>query len=493
MPPPVEHVTVCILGSGFAGLGAAARLRASGIEDVVVLERADSVGGTWRDNTYPGCACDIPSHLYSFSFALNSDWTHTYARQPEIRAYLERTTTAFGLRESLRFGASVSSCRFDPATGRWTVEAEDGRRWTARFLIAGVGALRDPKVPPLPGRDTFAGPVFHSSRWNHGVDLAGKRVAVVGTGASAIQVVPAIAGTAAEVHVFQRTPPWVVPRRDRAWTRLERALFRSVPGLMRAVRAWIFWRHDVRYALAFRQRGAMARAFEQLLRWSIRRAVRDPVLRERVTPDYSPGCKRILISSDWYPALQRPDVHLHDGGARAIEPDAVVAADGTRVNCDVLVWCTGFRVDDPLGSLRVEGLDGQDLCTTWGDRPRAHLGVTVPGFPNAFLLLGPNTALGHNSVVVMIEAQVDYAMQAIREALSAGPQAWLDVRSERMDAFIDEVDQRLGGQVWQAGCHSWYLNDNGENFTIWPDSAAAYVRRMRRFDLADFHVGAPGT
>ena len=493
MPPPVEHVTVCILGSGFAGLGAAARLRASGIDDVVVLERADSVGGTWRDNTYPGCACDIPSHLYSFSFAPNADWTHTYARQPEIRAYLERTTTELGLRESLRMGASVSSCRFDPGTGRWTIEAEDGRRWTARFLIAGVGALRDPRVPPLPGRDTFTGPNFHSSRWDHDVDLAGKRIAVVGTGASAIQVVPAIAETSAEVHVFQRTPPWVVPRRDRAWTRLERAMFRSVPGLMRALRASIFWRHDVRYALAFRQRGPMARAFELLLRWSIRRAVTEPVLRERVTPDYSPGCKRILISSDWYPALQRPDVHLHDGGARAIEPDAVVAADGTRIPCDVLVWCTGFRVDDPLGGLRVEGLDGRDLRTTWGDRPRAHLGVTVPGFPNAFLLLGPNTALGHNSVVVMIEAQVEYTLQAIRAALSAGPKAWLDVRSECLDAFIDAVDQRLGGQVWQTGCHSWYLNARGENFTIWPGSAAAYVRRMRRFDLADFHVGAPGT
>ena len=493
MPPPVEHVTVCILGSGFAGLGAAARLRASGIEDVVVLERADSVGGTWRDNTYPGCACDIPSHLYSFSFAPNADWTHTYARQPEIRAYLERTTTTLGLRESLRFGASVSSCRFDPGTGRWTIEAEDGRQWTARFLIAGVGALRDPRVPPLPGRDTFTGRSFHSSRWDHEVDLAGKRVAVVGTGASAIQVVPAIAETAAEVHIFQRTPPWVVPRRDRAWTRLERAMFRSVPGLMRALRASIFWRHDVRYALAFRQRGPMARAFEQLLRWSIHRAVTDPLLRERVTPDYSPGCKRILISSDWYPALQRPDVHLHDGGARAIEPEAVVAADGTRIPCEVLVWCTGFRVDDPLGGLRIEGLDGQDLRTTWGDRPRAHLGVTVPGFPNAFLLLGPNTALGHNSVVVMIEAQVEYTLQAIREAVSAGPQAWLDVRSECLDAFIDEVDQRLGGQVWQGGCHSWYLNDKGENFTIWPASAAAYVRRMRRFDPADFHAGAPRT
>ena len=490
MPSPVENVTVCIIGSGFAGLGAAARLRAAGIEDVVILERADSIGGTWRDNTYPGCACDIPSHLYSFSFALNPDWKHTYARQPEIRAYLEQTATDLGLRAHLRLGAAVVHCRFDAGTGRWTVEAHDGRRWEARFLIAGVGALREPKIPALPGRTDFRGPVFHSSRWNHSVDLSGKRVAVIGTGASAVQVVPAIAEDADEVHVFQRSPPWVVPRRDRAYTRLERALFRYVPGLMWALRMSIFWRHDVRYSLAFQQQGWMARAFRALLDWHIRRSVPDPALRSRVTPDYSPGCKRVLISSDWYPALQRPDVHLHDGGAGAVHPQGVATADGRVVDCDVLIWCTGFRVDDPLAGLRVEGLGGRDLATFWGSRPRAHLGVTVPGFPNAFMLLGPNTALGHNSVVVMIEAQVDYVVQAVRHTIGHGPRAWHDVRPERLDAFLAEVDQRLGGQVWQTGCRSWYLNEEGRNFTIWPDSAAAYVRRMRTFDPSDFRSEA---
>jgi cation diffusion facilitator CzcD-associated flavoprotein CzcO len=493
MSAPVEHTTVCIIGSGFAGLAAAAKLREAGITELVVLERAGSVGGTWRDNTYPGCACDIPSHLYSLSFALNPGWQHTYARQPEIRAYLERATTDLGLRPHLRFGADISRCAFDEATGRWTVEAADGRRWVARFLIAGVGGLRDPRMPDLPGLHTFEGPSFHSARWDHGVDLTGKRVGVVGTGASAIQVVPAIADAAASVHVFQRTPPWVVPRKDRPYTDLERTLFRNVPGLMRALRGAIFWRHDVRYAMAFQQHGVLARGLAGLMRWGIRQQVPDPDLAARLTPDYHPGCKRILISSDWYPALQRPDVQVHDGGAVAVHPGGLEAASGEVVDLDAIVWCTGFRVDDPLGALAVQGRGGQDLRTFWGRRPRAYLGVTAPGFPNAFLLLGPNTALGHNSVVVMIEAQVGYAVRAIRHALAQGEHAWLDVRPERLDAFIAEVDGRLGGQVWQSGCRSWYLNDAGENFTIWPGSAAAYVRRMRGFTPSDYRVGGPAT
>lgn len=489
MSPPVEHATVCIIGSGFAGIAAAAKLREAGINDIVVLERAHAVGGTWRDNTYPGCACDIPSHLYSLSFALKPDWTHTYARQPEIRAYLEDTTTQLGLRRHLRFGADIEQCRFDRGTGRWTIAATDGRRWIARFLIAGVGGLRDPHIPALPGLGSFQGQSWHSARWDDSVDLAGKRVAVVGTGASAIQIVPAIAGTAEEVHVFQRTPPWIVPRRDRTYTSLERSLFRAMPVLMRTLRAGIFWRNDLRYSLAFERDGVFARGLERLLRWSIGREVSDPELAERLTPTYSPGCKRILISSDWYPALQRDDVHVHDGGAQALHPEGIEAASGEVIPVDVLLWCTGFRVDDPLGTLAVTGPDGQDLRAFWGTRPRAHLGVTTPGFPNAFLLLGPNTALGHNSVVVMIEAQVGYAVQAIRHTMSRGESTWLDVRPERLEAFVDEVDRKLEGQVWQSGCRSWYLNEAGENFTIWPGSAGSYARRMRNFNADDHNLG----
>ncbi len=486
-----ETTTVCVIGSGFSGLCAAIRLKQAGIDDLVVLERADAVGGTWRDNRYPGCACDVRSHLYSLSFAPNPGWTRRYAGWDEIRAYLERVTDAFGVRPHLRFGANVTRATWNEGAGAWTVEVEDGRRFRARFLVNALGALRDARVPDLPGQGSFTGRAIHSAAWPADVDLAGKRVGVVGSGASAIQVVPSIAEDAGHVHVFQRTPPWVVPRKDRAYSALERALFRSLPGFRQLVRAGIYLDHESRYPLAFGPRNPLNRATDMVVRRWVRDAVPDPALRARVMPDYAPGCKRILLSDDWYPALARDDVTLH-GAVASVRPTGVTTAAGDDIDLDLLVWCTGYRVDEPLGDLVVQGRVGRDLGAYWGNRPRAFLGMTVPGFPNAFLLLGPNTGLGHNSVVIMSEAQVDYVVQAIRHAMDQGPRAWIDVRPERLDAWIDWVDSRLGDMVWATGCASWYLNEDGQNFTVWPGTTLSYRWRVRRFEPTDFVRGQAG-
>jgi cation diffusion facilitator CzcD-associated flavoprotein CzcO len=487
-PAPV-HTTVCIIGSGFAGLGMAARLRQEGIDDLVLLERAGSVGGTWRDNVYPGAACDIPSHLYSLSFDLNPDWEHTYARQPEIRAYLEAVTDRHGLRSQVHFHAEVMHAAFDAETGRWRVETRDGRVFVARFLVSGVGALRDARFPEIPGMGRFDGPSMHSAEWDATVELRGRRVGVIGTGASAIQLVPELAKEAGHLSVFQRTPSWVIPRHDEPYTDLQKAAFRHVPGLMRVNRLRLYLDRESRYPIAFGQWRFAARGVERLLKWHIRRQISDPVLAAQMSPDYALGCKRVLISNDWYPAFARDNVTLETTGIAEVLPTGVRLADGRDVALDALVYCTGFKVDQPLGDMRLTGLDNQDLGELWGTRPRAWLGITVPGFPNAFLLLGPNTALGHNSVVVMIEAQIRYVLQAIRAATDLGERTYIDVDNKHLDEFLAWVDSRHEGQVWASGCNSWYLSSEGENFTIWPGSTVSYVAKTRRFDLRRYTVG----
>ncbi len=473
---------VCILGAGFGGLAAAILLQRAG-HTVAVLERADRIGGTWRDARYPGCACDVASHLYSLSFELNPDWTRHYAGSVEIQAYLEGVADKHDLDRVVRCGSDIETVAWQG--DHWRVRCLDGHVVTARWVVSALGALRDPRMPELPGLETFAGPAMHTGRWDASVDLAGKRVGVVGTGASAIQVVPTIVDVASEVHLFQRTPPWVVPRRDRPISRLARAAYRWVPGLMQLRRLQIYLRHEVRYPLAFGHLGRLSDLFQWVLTRHIRREIDDPVLAERLIPTYVPGCKRILLSDDYYPSLNRPHVRVH-GAATAVVPQGLVS-DGETVPLDVLIWCTGYRVDDPLGSVQVRGRDGLCLRQFWGRRPRGHLGITIPGFPNLFGLLGPNTALGHNSVVIMIEAQVRYLIRAM--AL-AGDRV-LEARPEALDRFMAEVDGKHVDQVWLSGCRSWYLNDEGENYTIWPGSTLGYLWRTRRPDVGDFWLG-PG-
>ena len=487
--PAVERATVIILGAGFAGIGAAIELRKQGIRDIVVLERAAQIGGTWRDNIYPGCACDVPSHLYSFSFELNPDWSHHYAGRQEIQSYLTRVRSSYGLDPLLRFGAEVVRAEFDEEAAEWTVHTADGRRFVGRFLVAGMGPLRIPKWPDVPGRERFAGPAMHTAEWDPTVDLKGKRVGVVGSGASAIQVVPNIVDDAGHLHVFQRTPPWIAPRFDPAYPAWLKDVFRAVPVLMALLRLLIYLRQEAYFFAAFKGPAWLGALIKHSFSQHIVREMGGEAEARPLIPKYTPGCKRILSSSDWFPTLRRPDVSLHPHGVAEVTESGVVLASGESVELDVIIWCTGFVVDQPLGSTDVLGKGGRNLRELWGVRPRAHLGITVPDFPNLFLLLGPNTGLGHNSVVIMIEAQINYIRRAIAHTMVRGAKAWMAPTQAALDAFLAEMDGSHKGMVWLSGCSSWYLNSVGENFSIWPASTVAYILRTLRFDAENFHFG----
>ena len=487
-----RHVRVAVIGSGFAGIGTAVALQREGIEDFVLLERADSVGGTWRDNTYPGCACDVPSHLYSFSFAPNPDWSHVFSRQPEIRAYLERVTDEFGVRPHVHTGTDLLAGTWDDEAMLWRLETSKGRL-TADVVVSGCGGLVEPAYPDVPGVERFTGPAFHSARWDHEVDLTGKRVAVVGTGASAIQFVPEIQKVAAKVVVFQRTPPWIVPRHDRVISDTERALFRRAPALQAAARNGIYWLRELNL-LSFTKGGFLRTAAEKEARKNLEGAISDPELRAKLTPDYVIGCKRVLLSNTYYPALAQPHVDVVTTGVSEVREHSVVDGDGVEHEVDVIVYGTGFRVMDIPVAHRLVGREQHTLADEWTKTgAEAHRGTTVAGFPNLFLLLGPNTALGHSSVVPMIEAQITYVMQALK-ALRAHDATALEVRRSAQDAYNAGLQQQLDTTVWnQGGCRAWYRDANGKNFTLWPTHTFTFRRQTRRFDAEAYELRVPAT
>lgn len=479
------HHRVAIVGAGFGGLGASIVLGRAGVRDVVVLERGDDVGGVWRDNTYPGCACDVQSHLYELSFAPNPDWTRRYPRQPEIQAYLRRVARDFGVAPRIRLRTVVRESRWDAAASRWRISTSGGDL-TADWLVSATGGLSEPQVPDLPGRDTFTGPAFHSAQWRHDVALAGRRVVVVGTGASAVQFVPELQRVAAHVTVLQRSAPWVVPRRDRPIPAAWRAAYRALPALARLRRLGVWAQREVQ-GNVLRHLGLNA-VIERYVRWVLRRAVPDPALRARLTPPFRLGCKRILLSDDWYPALQRPNVTVAPAAAE-VRPDGVVDAEGTFHRADVLIWGTGFHVTDVPAAARVHGRDGRSLAEAWAGSPTAHLGTMVAGFPNLFLLQGPNTGLGHTSVLLMIEGQLAFVADALRWAEAHGART-IEPTPGAQAAFVAEMDRRLATTVWnRGGCRSWYLDATGRNSTLWPAGTPEFRRRLSRFRPAEFAVG----
>ena len=478
-----RDVEVAIVGGGFGGLGAAIRLGQRGVHDYVVLERGDDVGGTWRDNSYPGCACDVQSHLYSFSFALNPDWSRSYSPQPEIQRYLQRVARDSGVLPHVRLGVEVVAATWDEAALRWRLETTRGPL-SAAILVVATGPLSDPIVPDIRGLDSFAGKLFHSARWDHGYDLRGRRVAVVGTGASAIQLVPEIQPLVERLHLFQRTPPWVLPRVEHAIGPRAHALYRRLPAVQRAVRAAIYAARESMVAL-FRH-PALMRGGEWAARRYLARVVRDPALRAKLTPSYSMGCKRVLLSNDYLPTLTRPNVEVVTAGVAEVRPHSIVGGDGVERPVDAIVLATGFRPTDPPLAHHLRGRDGRTLVDVWAGSPKAHLGTTVAGFPNLFMLLGPNTGLGHSSVVYMIEAQIEHMLAALRHMREHGIAA-VEPRAEAQAAFVAEIDSRMRGTVWVAGrCRSWYLDRTGRNSTLWPDFSWRFRRRVASFAPAEY-------
>jgi cation diffusion facilitator CzcD-associated flavoprotein CzcO len=482
-------VRIAIVGSGFAGLGMAIRLKRARIDDFVILERAADLGGTWRDNSYPGCACDVESHLYSFSFAPNPAWSRKFAPQAEIQAYLRRCAERFGIVPHIRFGHDVTGARWDAAAREWMIETSRGAL-RASILVLGNGPLSDPVIPDLPGLATFEGLAFHSASWRHDVDLTGRDVAVIGTGASAIQFVPHIQPRVRQLHLFQRTAPWVIPRHDRAVSLRWQRIYSVLPPVQRLVRALIYLRHEL-LLLLFRHPRWMKRA-EDVARRGLRKWIRDPGRRAQMTPDYTMGCKRLLLSDDYLPAVARPNVNVVTTALREVRAHGIIDADGIEHRADVIIFGTGFRATDPLLAPCVHGRDGRTLADAWRGSPQAYLGTMVAGFPNLFILLGPNTGLGHSSVVFMIEAQVAQVMLVLGE-LGRRRVPSLEPSAAAQARFVAEVERRMRGTVWVAGhCRSWYLDRTGRNSAIWPDFTWRFRRRLAQLVPGDYvTIGSP--
>jgi cation diffusion facilitator CzcD-associated flavoprotein CzcO len=482
------HVHVAIVGSGFSGLGAAIRLKQEGFQDFVVLERAGEVGGTWRDNTYPGCACDVPSHLYSFSFAPNPGWSRAFSPQPEIFSYLRRCAAEYGIVPHIRFDTAVKNAAWDEDARKWRIETSRGT-FVADVMVAGAGALSEPATPKLRGLEQFQGPAFHSARWDHGVDLAGKRVAVIGTGASAIQFVPEIQPKVAELQLFQRTAPWVLPRKNREIGEGAQSLFRAVPAAQLLLRSQIYAVTEL-FGLGFRH-PRLLRPLQNLALQYLEKSVPDPVRRAKLTPNYALGCKRILFSNRYLRALSKDNVDVVTDGIQEVRAHSIVTSDGREREVDAIIFGTGFHVTDiPFGKF-VQGRDGLTLDDVWKGSPQAHLGTTVAGFPNFFFLLGPNTGLGHTSVVYMIESQIAHIVSALR-CMRERRVGTVEVRAEAQAAFIADVDRRLGSTVWNTGgCNSWYIDKTGRNSTLWPDATWRFRRRVRHFDPSEYVLDRP--
>ncbi|MCK2243364.1 MULTISPECIES: NAD(P)/FAD-dependent oxidoreductase [unclassified Crossiella] len=482
----MHEVHVAVIGTGFAGLAMAIRMKQRGITDFVLLERAQEVGGTWRDNTYPGAACDVPSHLYSFSFAPNPDWTRSFSPQPEIWRYLRRTARDQGVYPHIRFGHDVERADWDEQRGRWIVRTSQAT-FAAKVLVSGMGPLCEPQLPDIKGLDTFQGNAFHSARWDHEHDFAGKRVAVIGTGASAIQFVPKIQPEVAELHLFQRTAPWVMPRRDRPITAIERALFRAFPPLQRLVRAAIYWGRES-YVVGFTKQPKILRMGERFAKKNLFRAIKDKELRKKLLPAFAMGCKRVLISNDYYPALAQSNVDVVTDRITEVRANSVVTADGTERPVDTIIYGTGFHATDPPAMEKVYGKGGVRLGEAWREGMEAYKGTTIAGFPNLFMLVGPNTGLGHNSIVFMIESQVNYVMDALK-VLGRKEVVDIDPRVDRVQKFNDRVQKQMQGTVWlTGGCESWYLDQKGRNTTLWPTFTWTYRQLTRKFDAHAYSI-----
>lgn len=499
-PSPAKP-RIAIVGSGFAGIGMAIRLRQMGLESFTIYEAAGDIGGTWRDNTYPGAACDVPSHLYSFSFEPNPGWTRAYGPQAEIFAYLQHCVRKYGLAPFVRCRARVAAARFDEDCQVWrldiehggngdngsngdhaaTASNESGTRETieADIVIAASGPLSRPAMPQIAGLERFAGKLFHSARWDHDYPLEGKRVAVIGTGASAIQFVPRIQPRVARLELFQRTAPWIMPKPDKPVSERARWWFRHLPFTQRFVRSAIYWQLESR-AIAFVVNPKLLNIPMKFGLSYLERRVKEPALRAKLTPNYRLGCKRVLLSSDYYPALNQPNVDVVTSAIREVSADGIVTEDGVHHSVDAIICGTGFQVNDVGAPFEVTGIGGADLGARWlRDGPEAYLGTSIADFPNFFMMVGPNTGLGHNSMIYMIESQMQYIADCLRELRRRGART-MNLRPDVQHAFNARLQEDMRRSVWTSGCHSWYQTKTGKVTAIWPGFTFSFRKRTRR-------------
>jgi cation diffusion facilitator CzcD-associated flavoprotein CzcO len=499
-----DHHRVAILGAGLAGIGMAIRLRQRGIEDFVIIEREDDLGGTWYVNTYPGCQCDVPSVLYSFSFAPNPDWTRSFAPQPEIEEYIRTCATAYDVKRFIRFGHDVTALRWGEGDRRWELQTDQGVI-TADVVVLGTGPLSEPSLPDITGIERFEGTIFHSAQWRHDHDLTGKRVAAIGTGASSIQFVPQIQPAVEHLDVFQRTPPWIVPRPDRPFAGWERLLYRRVPLAQRALRAAVYWAREL-LVLSMVKDPRLGKPAERVAAKHLAHQVSDPDLRAKLTPSFAFGCKRILLSDDYYPALTQSNVDLVTEPIREVRANSIVTADGVNHEVDTIILGTGFQAAEPPVARMIRGRDGRTMAEHWsggagasgagaseagasgagasegaGAGAQAYLGTSVSGFPNLFMITGPNTGLGHTSMIFMMESQFNYIVDAVEQMRTSGLSS-VEVRGDVVRAYNQRLQSKLKGSVWNSGCASWYLDSHGHNTTMWPDFTWRFRLLTRRFD-----------
>ena len=483
----MADLPIAIIGAGFAGIGTAIRLRQAGIESFTIFERADEIGGTWRDNTYPGAACDVPSHVYSFSFEPNPSWSRAFAESDEIQSYLLGVVEKWQLRSKMRLGTEIVDARFDEASGTWTLTTQNDETFTARVVISGVGGLVDPSLPDIKGLSSFEGEIFHTARWQHDYDLRGRRVAVIGTGASAVQVVPSIASEVERLTVFQRTAAWVMPKRDRRYSEQAKRRLARFPALLLSSRLAKYWLSEAFGPMVFLDAPRLSAIGEKGSLAHLRASVVDPELRAKLTPDFQFGCKRILISDDYWSSFERENVDLVTDPIEEVRHDGIQTEDGRLHPADVIVLATGFALGLATAPFPITGRGGRTLSEAWSRGAVAYKGMTVPGFPNWFILMGPNTGPGHTSVLVYTEAQIAYALQAI-ERLRADGLKYQDVRQDVVDRYNVGIQGRMRHMAWSSGCNSWYLSPDGSNHALYPGFAAEYVLRTRRFKPSEYEI-----
>lgn len=475
---------IVVIGTGFAGIGMTIRLKQKGINDFIILERSPAIGGTWRDNTYPGAACDISSHLYSYSFEPNPNWSRMFSAQKEIWDYNQHCIQKYGLQQHIRFNTEVMGCVFDENTGIWSLHTRDGKTITTNIVINGLGPLNRPQIPSITGLDTFTGKAFHSSEWDHTFDYKGKKVAVVGTGASAVQIVPAIAKDVEQLYLFQRSAPWVLPKPDRPMKEWEKKLFRALPFTQRLLRWRIYWVNELIGALIFTS-PRLNKRLQKLLNGYRAKYIKDKELRAKLQPDYTAGCKRMTPSNDFYPALNRDNVHVVTDGIQSVSGNTITTNTGQHIQADALVFATGFQAADYPAGFEVEGRKGKKLSVEWKDGPEAYYGSAITGFPNFFFIIGPNTGLGHNSMIIIIEAQVNFVLDAIQKMRRTNTK-FIDVKPEVQKAYNDRIQERIKGTVWATGCKSWYIAKNGRNTTVWPGLTFTFYLLTKRIKNSAF-------